>query len=375
MLSFTPGSRIEKELRILQGQLAEACHLTGSLMPDERDYLQHSALISTIGASTRIENALLTDPEIDWVDTALTMDGRPTAFDEKRVFILDKLSKDRERSVEEVVGCREVLSTVFMQADELFPMTEAAIRGLHHSLLRHYPPASSHAGSYKTASNRVIAFNHATGEDRIVLDPAPPGIVTDTAMSDLVGWYNSSVREHPWPFLVATEFVFRFLAIHPFQDGNGRLGRALFLMALLQSDDEYLKGVIPCISLDRQIERNRSLYYTVLARAADGRFVADPSKYNFEPLVRFLVKILKDSLADIEVYRQRYADLRGLSETATEVLKTFKSNPERRLKVSEIVDITGRPRRTVQYALRTLMEKGILQPMGKGAGSRYQLVF
>ena len=146
-------------------------------------------------------------------------------------------------------------------------------------------------------------------------------------------------------------------------------------MALLQSDDQYLKGVIPCVSLDRQIERNRPRYYTVLARAAGGRFEADSSKYDFEPLVRFLIRSLKDSLSDINIYRRRYIDLRGLSETANEVLNSFKSNPERRLKVSDVVEITGRPRRTVQYALRTLIEKGFLQPLGKGAGSRYQLVF
>lgn len=375
MLSFTPGIRTEKELRIIQGQLAEACRAIDILAPEERDYLRHCALISTIGASTRIENALLTDPEIDWVDTALTQNGRPTAFDEKRVFILDKLSRDRERSIEEVVGCREVLSIVYTQAEDLFPLTETAIRGLHHDLLRHHPPDASHAGNYKTSPNRVIAVNNATGEERVVLDPAPPGIITDTAMTDLVRWYNSILREHPWPFLVAIEFVFRFLAIHPFQDGNGRLGRALFLMALLQADDEYLKGVIPCVSLDRQIERNRPLYYTVLARAAEGRFEADPSKYDFEPLVTFLLKAFKDSLSDINIYRQRYINLRGLSETASEVLNSFKSNPERRLKVSDVVEFTGRPRRTVQYALRTLVEKGFLQPLGRGAGSRYQLVF
>ena len=48
---------------------------------------------------------------------------------------------------------------------------------------------------------------------------------------------------------------------------------------------------------------------------------------------------------------------------------------ERRLKVSEAEEITGRPRRTVQYALRTLVSKGFLQRLGMGAGSRYQLVF
>ena len=80
-------------------------------------------------------------------------------------------------------------------------------------------------------------------------------------MADLIAWYNRTIREHPWPLLVATEFVFRFLAIHPFQDGNGRLGRALFLLALMQGDDPEFSGVIRFISIDRQIERHRPLYY------------------------------------------------------------------------------------------------------------------
>jgi hypothetical protein len=95
-------------------------------VPDaEASWLHRWALISTIGASTRIENAVLTDAEIDWVDTALSRDGHVTAFDANKAGILDKLSPRgsdiRERSVEEVVGCREVLSIVYLQSAELFP--------------------------------------------------------------------------------------------------------------------------------------------------------------------------------------------------------------------------------------------------------------
>jgi Fic family protein len=67
----------------------------------------------------------------------------------------------------------------------------------------------------------------------VVLEPSPPGIITATAMAELINWYNTAIHDYPWPILVATEFVFRFLAIHPFQDGNGRLGRALFILAFI----------------------------------------------------------------------------------------------------------------------------------------------
>ena len=375
MLSFTPSPKIEKELKRLQGLFVESFKSLEAISVEEARYLNRFAFISNIGASTRIENAVLTDQEIEWVDTTLNKEGRITAFEEKKAYILDKLSKDRERSVEEVVGCRQVLMTIYLQAKELFPLTEAIIRGLHHDLLRFYPDAIGYAGSYKKAPNQVVFHNHDTGEKRVVLDPSPPGILTETAMSELVKWYNETIHEHPWPLLVAIEFVFRFLAIHPFQDGNGRLGRTLFILPLLQSEDKYLSGITPFIAIDRHIEQNRSLYYMVLNQCSGGKFQADTRNYQFEPLAWFFINIIESSLSDVTIYRERYANLQRLSASALAVLDCFKASPEKRLKVAEIVKETGIPRRTVQYALKILTSQNFLQMLGRGAASRYQLVF
>jgi Fic family protein len=375
MLSFTPSQKIENKLKILQGLLAETYKDLEALSPDETKYIHRCAFISNIGASTRIENAVLTDQEIEWVDTILNDRGKATAFEEKKSFILDKLSKNRERSIDEVVGCRQVLRTVYLQADELFPLSEVTIRGLHHDLLRYYPKASSYAGGYKTAPNRVVSINHETGEERVVLEPSPPGIITATAMADLINWYNIAIQEYPWPILVATEFIFRFLAIHPFQDGNGRLGRALFILALFHSGDKYLMSIMPYIAIDRHIEQNHTLYYSILHQCSEGKFKADHTQYKLEPLAWFFINILESSLADIEIYRKRYNNLQKLSESASTVLNCFRSSPEKRLKVGDIVEKTGLPRRTVQYTLKTLTKQELLQILGRGAGSRYQLVF
>ena len=375
MLSFTPGKKIENELKMLQELFVETYRDLEDLSSDEAKYLNRFALISNIGASTRIENAVLTDQEVEWVDTVLNEDGKTTAFDAKKTFILNKFSKERERSIEEVVGCRQVLTTIYLQANELFPLTEAVIRGLHHDLLRYYPETSGHAGGYKKTPNRVVFINHDTGEHRVVLDPAPPGIMTSTAMAELVKWYNDTLRNHTWPLLVATEFVFRFLSIHPFQDGNGRLGRALFILALLQSKDKYLMGISSFIAIDRHIEQNRFLYYDILHKGSAGKFQADPTHYNLEPLAWYFIKIIKSSLADIDIYRRKYNSLQKLSESSLAVLSCFKDSPEMRLKVADIVTQTGLPRRTVQYALNTLTKQDFLQLLGRGAASRYQLLF
>ncbi len=80
-------------------------------------------------------------------------------------------------------------------------------------------------------------------------------------------------------------------------------------------------------------------------------------------------------LFDIEVYRNRYALLQKLSESALAVLKCFKSSPERRLKVSDIEKEIALPRRTIQYALQTLTRDSFIQKLGQKAGTRYQLIF
>ncbi len=375
MLSFALDPPTEKELVHLQAAFVGAWRDVSSLDHAEAEYLHRQALISTIGASTRIENAVLTDHEIDWVDTTLAQDGKTTAFASKKSFIVDKLSKDRQRSIEEVAGCREMLTTIYQQATELSPLSEYHLRGLHHALLRYFPQAQPYAGSYKTTANKVVSRNHDTGEQETVLEPADPGIMTQTAMAELIAWYNSAVRETAWAVPVAVEFVFRFLAIHPFQDGNGRLGRGLFLLALLQAEDRHLRKVVRYLAVDRHIEKNKVLYYKVLHQAANGKFQQDPGLYHYGPLVRFFLKILAAALGDIDVYRARYANLVGLPESAAKVLDSFKASPERCLKVGDLETQTQLPRRTIQYALKMLADKGFVQRLGMGAGSRYQLVF
>ena len=101
-------------------------------------------------------------------------------------------------------------------------------------------------------------------------------------MKDLIQWYNQILPSYPWSIVVACEFVFRFLAIHPFLDGNGRIGRALFILTLLQSFDNKLSSITPYLAIDRHIEKNKEEYYLVLRKCSDGKFSQDTSSYKIE---------------------------------------------------------------------------------------------
>lgn len=374
-LSFKPNNLMIEQLKNIQAKLGSLYDLLAGLGEAEREFISKQAFISNIGSSTRIENAVLTDQEIDWVDTLLSEDARPTAFAKHKDFIFNKLSKDKERSVEEVVGCREMLEFVYAEYDSLKPLREVDLRGMHSFLLRHYPQAEHYCGRYKPNTNRVVMLNHETGESEVVLDPASPGPITDAAMRDLLDWYNQERQENPWPLLVASEFTFRFLAIHPFQDGNGRISRALFLLCLLQSEDKYISKVAKFVALDRHIEAARAAYYLALRQCSDGKYKQDPCDYKLEPIGNFFLRAFEASLNDIELYLTKYRKLQSLTETESAVLQVFRYSPEKKLRVSDIASTTGLIKRSIQNAIKTLIKQGFLQKSGRGPQIVYQLVF
>ena len=89
----------------------------------------------------------------------------------------------------------------------------------------------------------------------------------------------------------------------------------------------------------------------------------------------FILNVFETALADIELYREKFKNQKQLSESAIKVLECFKSSPEKQLKVADIEMGTNLPRRTIQFALKTLTGQGFLQRLGKAAATRYQLVF
>lgn len=379
MLSYTLTDEFIKRLKKLSDLAAEKATFLSLQDQETRDAVHKYARISNIGSSTRIENAILTDTEVLWIDETLIKDGRPTAFLKEKKYIEDKLSKDKERSIEEVAGCRAMLEIVYSQAEDLFPLSQNTICGLHRELLQYYPPAEYYLGRYKTAPNNVV--EKITSDGRILsvrdaLKTADPGPITETAMHDLVDWYNNIFLDFPWAIAVAVEFVFRFLAIHPFQDGNGRVGRALFTLCLLQSGDKILKQVTPCLAIDRHIERHRTEYYLVLRQCSGGIFSSDPTKYEIGRFLSFMIKIIVEALeTDIDYYTNKYKLFLGLSKTQKSVLDCFYNYPEKRLQLKDIMEFTELPKRTTINALNRLLKEKFIQKYGRGPATNYQLTF
>lgn len=146
------------------------------------------------------------------------------------------------------------------------PLTEAFIRQLHHTLLREdyivyrqLPNGSItsytvHAGQYKTRPNSVITV---TGERFEYASPEE----TPALMCDLIQWYNEAeILKELSPIELAAIFHYRYIRIHPFEDGNGRIARLMVNYILLRHNypmivvrsrakDAYLKVLNKCDKL------------------------------------------------------------------------------------------------------------------------------
>ena len=219
-------------------------HALGTLAPDRLVRLRRVATIESVGSSTRIEGARLSDAEVDRLLSGLDVHSF------------------RSRDEQEVAGYARVMELIFSSFNEL-TLTENHVKQLHGELLKFSTKDGRHRGAWKTLPNNVEAFDGQGRSLGVIFETASP-FATPHEMTAPVREVTQALearRHHP--LLIIGCFVVRFLAIHPFQDGNGRLSRALTTLLLLRSGFGY----VPYASLERVIEDNKDEYYRRLRAA------------------------------------------------------------------------------------------------------------
>ncbi len=321
-----------------------------SFSPDRLNALRKVATIESVGSSTRIEGAKLTDAEVkDLLSQALSIKSFKT------------------RDEQEVAGYAEAMDLVFGAYEDL-RITENNIRQLHQTVLRHSSKDERHRGSYKTLSNNVVAFNADGEQIGVVFETATP-FDTPREMEALIAWTRKAIEEETHhPLLILAVFIVTFLAIHPFQDGNGRLSRVLTTLMLLRAGYAY----VPYASLERVIEENKDLYYKALRRTQTTLKGDAP---DWEPWIGFFLRSLKkqkDRLAvrlDHERASQSSDD--SLPDLAREVLKALRA--KERLTIAGLAEITGANRNTIKVRLRELVAAGRVRQHGKARATWYSL--
>lgn len=320
-----------------------------TLSPDRLSALRKVATIESVGSSTRIEGAKLSDAQVETLLSNIRIRSFAT------------------RDEQEVAGYAEAMDLVF-QAYADMRLTENHIRQLHQALLRHSTKDERHRGAYKTLSNNVVAFDADGREIGVVFETTTP-FDTPREMEALVAWTRKAIEEEALhPLLIVAVFVVVFLAIHPFQDGNGRLSRVLTTLLLLRAGYAY----VPYASLERVIEENKDLYYKALRRT---QTTLGDDAPDWEPWIGFFLRCLKkqkDGLA-ARLDRER-VEQGGEDELPALSIQIIKALREReRLSIVELAGITGANRNTLKVRLRELVAAGRIRQHGKARATWYSL--
>jgi len=342
--------RITPEILSLIAEIDEfkgAWRAIGRIAPERLSSLRRVATIESIGSSTRIEGAKLSDRDVEMLLANLQLGSLAT------------------RDEQEVAGYAEVMDTI-LNAYDAIPLTENHIRQLHCDLLVHSPKGERHRGAYKTLTNNVEAFDEDGKSLGVVLATATP-FDTPRLMEELVDWVAARETDRSLhPLLVISIFVVVLLEIHPFQDGNGRLSRVLTMLLLLRAG----YGYVPYSSLESVIEQSKEGYYLSLRRT-QGTIRTDRPDWN--PWLEFFLRALQRQKQRLEKKMDRERIMLGaLPELSVLILELAREHG--RVTVAEAAKVSGASRHTVKDHLKSLAEQGHLALHGAGRGAWYGLV-
>jgi Fic family protein len=317
-----------------------------TLAPERLAALRHVATIESIGSSTRIEGARLTDRDVEALLSGL----------ETRSL--------RSRDEEEVAGYADVTRTVFESWDAI-PLSENHIKQLHGVLLRHSGKDVRHRGEYKTLPNHVEAFDDQGRSLGIVFATASP-FDTPARMARLVDWTRDAITERQiHPLLIIGVFTVVFLAIHPFQDGNGCLSRMLTTLLLLKAGYAY----VPYSSLESVIEQSKEAWYLALRRTQGTLDLADPDWASWIGFFLTALQRQKDRLAEKIAREQLMAAT--LPPLADKILALAQQHG--RVTAAEVERITQAPRGTIKKRLTELVTSGRLIRLGRAKATWYRV--
>jgi Fic family protein len=329
-------ARIDEFKGLWQGSLR--------LSPQILGRLKAWVIITSTGASTRIEGAKMIDEEI-----ARFLRGLKTKT---------PVSRDEQ----EVAGYADLIGRIFDNYKTI-TLSENWILQFHSILLHFSEKDTSHVGRYKVINNTVIMTN-SQGERVVLFEPTPPYLVKPE-MEAIISWMNEQLASREvHPILAIANFIFEFLSVHPFTDGNGRLSRALTNLLLLKTG----YGYIPCVSLDEIIEETKAEYYLAL-RATQKHHKTEQE--DVTPWVEYLLGALLEQVERARKLMNEDQPEKLLSEKQLQIYHLFEKGDT--LSVSEVITaLHGEiPQATVKQALSRLVKLKLLERIGQARSSRY----
>ena len=314
------------------------------LNPQALSRLKQFVLVTSTGASTRIEGSRLSDKEVEKFMKGLA------------------IQRFSDRDKQEVQGYYGLLANVFNSWDELH-FSESLIKHFHKELLKYVDKDQLHPHEYKKQENKVMVIDSA-GQSVGILFDTTPAYLTPKEMQELVEWISRVKQSRAYhPLLIIGGFLVQFLQIHPFQDGNGRISRILTNLLMLQAGYAYM----PYVSHEKLIEDNKPDYYMAL-RQSQKTFKTN--KATIMPWLEFFLEIIyRQTKMAVELLSTENIE-KMLSPTQAESLGIYAKKLE--VTPKELSEELKIPRPTVNQVLSKLIELKKIERLGQGRSTRYR---
>jgi len=237
---------------------------------------------------------------------------------------------------------------------EGFPLCNRLIKEMHKVLLSHGRGSTKQPGEFRTSQNWIGGTR--PGNAQFV--PPPPHLVGE-CMSDLEKFLHDETQ--PYPVLIKAALVHvQFETIHPFLDGNGRLGRLLISFIL------HHEGVLsqPLLYLSLYFKKHRMYYYELLNRIRD--------EGDWESWIDFFLEGVETTALDavasanrlVQIMRQDEQKIQNAGKGAGSMLRVLKAMAQKPIGSVRIVrEATGLSFPAASNAMQKLVQMGILREL------------
>jgi len=254
-------------------------------------------------------------------------------------------------------------------------LTETVLFDWHKKLLQH--ESNLKIGAWRTHSEPMQVISGAMGKERIHFE-APPSENIPKEMNQFINWFNETSPSGKKPIknagIRAAIAHLYFESIHPFEDGNGRIGRAIAEKALLQTINSVL-----LISLSTSIEANKKLYYKTLEESQKSNEITKWIQYfmnviidaldSSESIIHFTLK--KGNLFSKYEALLNDRQLKAIRRMLDEGIDGFEGGMTAR----KYIGITKTSKATATRDLQYLLEIGVFKLLGKGRSTSYEINF
>ncbi len=319
------------------------------VLPERQAVLRQRAAVRMAHTSTKIEGNKLAEYEVE------------------KVLAGEDVNADQQ-SIDEVANYHKALGFLDTMAGKTkFEVSD--ILNLHKLVMRNLAPEGKR-GRFRP--NQIFVVTPMKDYDKVHY-VGPPANEVEKLIEELLEWvFVSAVEEKIHPVIVSGVLHFQFESIHPFTDGNGRTGRLLILLYLMQTGWDFRK----LITLENFFSQNRGEYISQLEKTGE-TFEQHTSADLTEWLGFFCQAFLheatkvRDQILPIALAADEGMTQVFLDKDQLKILDFVATMG--RITSQDAADILSMPKRTAQTKLKELVDAKVIWPNGKGPATYYTL--